>query len=658
MSPLISHCRMLALMTVTIAALLTPPHAARAQTTMDVIEADVLRKEVESGKLPPLAKRLPESPLVTGKDDPGFVAGQHGGALRMLIGRARDVRMLYVYGYARLVGYDRNLKLAPDILERIENQDNRVFTLHLRKGHRWSDGHPFTTEDFRYYWEDVANNAQLTPGGPPADLLADGKPPEFKVIDPFTVRYSWASPNPNFLARLAGASPIEIYRPAHYLKQFHEKHAAAKDENAGKAGGDRQRGAPPAKGGGRHRSWAAQHNRMDGSYRFDNPDLPTLQPWVNTVRPPADRFVAVRNPYYHRVDPAGRQLPYLDRVELLVTEEKLIQVKSGAGESDLQARGLKFGDYTFLKKSEKQNDLRTLLWRSGRGSQMALFPNLNVEDPVWRSLLRDVRFRRALSLAIDRRLINQVLFFGLAVEANNTVMADSPLYEQDLRTLWARYDKRSALRLLDELNLKRGIDGIRRLPDGRALEIVVETAGESTEETDILELIGETWREVGVKLFVKPSQREVLRNRIYAGQTMMSVWSGLENALPSADTIPEELAPTSQQQLQWPKFGQYFETRGKTGVKPDIPEAIELLKLLEAWRAAGSGDERLAIWRRMLRMHAELQLVIGTVQAVPQPVVARKSLMNFPEKGLYNFDPGAYFGIYRPDTFWHKVSGR
>ena len=135
------------------------------------------------------------------------------------------------------------------------------------------------------------------------------------------------------------------------------------------------------------------------------------------------------------------------------------------------------------------------------------------------------------------------------------------------------------------MGLKKGRDGMRRLPDGRPLEIIVETAGESTEQTDVLELIRETWREVGIKLFSKPSQREAFRNRVFAGETVMSVWSGIENGLATPDSSPDELAPTSQTQLQWPKFGQYLETGGKSGEAVDIAEVKELARLYDALAA-------------------------------------------------------------------------
>ena len=596
----------------------------------------MLRLDVSTGRLPPTEKRLPQPPLVVRMDEPG----KHGGALHSLVGRSRDTRLLVVYGYARLVGYDRNLELAPDILESFEVQEGRIFTLRLRKGHRWSDGHPFTAEDFRYYWEDVANNKELSPAGPPRDLLVDGEPPKFEILSDTVLRYTWHKPNPHFLPRQAGASPLFIYRPAHYLKPLHKKYS----EKVRKAEAD----------GTAKRRWSAVHNRADNLYESDNPDLPTLQPWMNTTRPPADRFVAVRNPYFHRVDERGQQLPYIDRFVLAVADPKLIPAKTGAGEADLQARDVHFNNYTFLKQGEKQNGYRTLLWRPGKGSHFALFPNLNTKDPVWRQLLRDVRFRRALSLGIDRSLVNQVLYFGLAIESNNTVLPQSPLFREAYRDRWARYDRKAAIQLLEEIGLKKGRDGVRRLPDGRPLEIIVETAGESTEHSDVLELIRETWREVGIKVFTKPSQREAWRNRIYSGETVMSVWGGIENGLATPDTSPDELAPMSQTQLQWPKFGQYFETGGKSGEPVDMPEVKELQRLYEVWMSATSRREREQAWHAMLALHAEQQFTIGVVSGVPQPVVARDTLMNVPERGFYNWDPGAFFGIYRPDTFWFR----
>ncbi|UCH16923.1 MAG: ABC transporter substrate-binding protein [Burkholderiales bacterium] len=606
-------------------------------------EPPLLAEAVQAKQLPPMHERVPKKPLVVNFDGAKRLPGKHGGDLRMLMAKDRDIRMMVVYGYARVVGYDEGLEFVPDIVERYENVGDREFTFHLRPGHRWSDGQPFTSADFRYFWEDVLNNKMLSPIGLPQALLVNGKGPKVSFPDALTVRYAWDEPNPLFLPALAAPSPLFIYRPAHYLKQFHPRYIG--EEKA-----KEQAAAFKA------RNWAGLHNKKDEQYRFDNPDLPTLEPWINTTPLPTTRFVLVRNPYFHRVDQAGRQLPYIDRVIINLSDEKLVPAKTGAGESDLQARYLRFDDYTFLKQGEKRNDYKVRLWKTVKGSQIALYPNLNAADPVWRDLLRDVRFRRALSLAIDRHEINEVIYFGLVQPSNNTVLPQSPLFEKRFRDAWTKFDIQQANLLLDRIGLtKRDKRGIRLMPDGRPLEIVVDTAGESTEETDVLELIRDSWRKIGVALFTRPSQREVFRQRIFSGQSIMSTWSGLNNGIPTAEMSPEELAPLKQDQLEWPQWGNHVESKGKGGEPPALPEARELLALFEAWRRAETNTERDRIWRRMLEIHAEQQFTIGTVTGNLQPVVVSGVLRNVPAEGLYNWDPGAYFGMYRPDTFWLDV---
>ena len=174
------------------------------------------------------------------------------------------------------------------------------------------------------------------------------------------------------------------------------------------------------------------------------------------------------------------------------------------------------------------------LWETVSGSKIALYPNLNTADPAWRKLLRDVRFRRALSLAINRHELNEVVYFGLVKPSNNTVLPQSPLFDKSYRDAWTKFDLKAANALLDEIGLTaRDARGLRLMPDGQALEIVVDTAGESTEETDVLELIRDSWRKVGIALYTRPSQREVFRKRVFSGQSVISVWSGLNNGIPT-----------------------------------------------------------------------------------------------------------------------------
>lgn len=626
-----------------------PP--ALAQTTSEIapsvgipslVEPASLAPRVAKGDLPPVAERLPASPRVLPVTN-SCPKDKAGGTLTTIGGSAKDTRLLAIYGYARLVGYDESYRIVPDILERFEVEDGRIFTLHLRKGMRWSDGEPFTSEDFRYFWEDMALNGEIAKFGPPAELLVDGEKPEVGFPDPYTVRYAWAKPNPGFLPALAAAVPVDIFRPAHYLRKYHARYAeAAKlEERVKKAG---------------QRNWAALHFKKDRAQRNDNIDLPTLEPWMLATEPPSERLVFKRNPFFHRVDAEGRQLPYVDEVALAVSNSDLIPAKVASGDSDLQAAYLSFSNYPFLKQGGKRQGYEVRRWTSGKGSHVTLYPNLNVTDPVWRDLVRKADFRRALSLAINRDDINRAIFYGLASPGANTVLPGSPFYDPALAASYAQYDPVLAGRLLDALGLTaRNAEGLRLLPDGREMRIVVETAGEVPEQTDVLELVRDDWRKVGIGLLIRESQREVFRNRIKAGSTLMSVWTGLDNGLPTPMTDPEELAPSSAEQLQWPSFGMFEETAGTAGENAeeiaDLPDLKRLLALRDEWRLARDDETRSRVWREMLAMNASDVFSIGIVSQVDQIVVVSDRLRNVPERGVYNFDPGAFFGIYKPDTF-------
>ncbi|MDF1720093.1 MAG: ABC transporter substrate-binding protein [Minwuia sp.] len=613
---------------------------AHAQT---LIETPLLMEAVQNGELPPVQERVPDEPLRVSFASGNGAPGLHGGDINMLIPRARYLRHMVVYSYARLVGYDENYDLNADLVRELDVDEGRIFTFHLRRGHKWSDGKPFTSEDFRYWWQDVVLNEELNPGGIPAYMLVDGSPPVVEFPDSLTVRYSWPKPNPYFLPRIAGASPLFIYRPAHYLRQFHVNYADP-DKLA------------QALEDSRRPSWASLHNRRDRMYRFDNIKQPTLQPWKNSSKSKSSgRYVGLRNPYYHKVDENGRQLPYVDRFILTVAAPALIAAQAGSGQTDLQALGLALTDWTFLKQAEDRGNYDTYAWRQAMGATVAMYPNLNYDDPVYRELFRDVRFRRALSLAIDRDLINEVVFFGDAASANNLVLKRSPLYKPEYAGEWTRYSKKEARRLLDEIGLsKKGPGGIRILPDGRKLELIVETSGEDPQLTDILELIEETWREVGVKMFIKPSQRDTFRNRVYAGLAQISVSTGIQAGLATAQTSPEELAPTSQLGLQWPKWGLYYESGGTMGEAPDMETPARLVSLVEQWNLAADPVVKKQIWEQILEINAKEIYSIGILSSVPQPIVVRRGLRNVPREGIYHWDPGAYFGLYRPDSFWYE----
>jgi len=617
------------------------PSVAKAAADRD-IEPEFLRDWLRAGRIPAMADRLPTHPRIVNMKEAGLQPGVYGGTVRTIIGSQKDIRYMTVYGYSRLVGYDKHLMFQPDILLGFESKDDTVFTFHLREGHRWSDGAPFTVDDFRYWWEDVILTKELTPGGGALELRPHGKLPKFEVVDALTVRYTWERPNPMFMPALAGPLPLVIFGPGHYLKQFHKKYqddfrlSALMKEN-------------------RVKKWADLHIKMSRASRPENPELPTLDPWRNTTPLPAEQFVFVRNPFFHRVDENGVQLPYIDKFILNVSSSSIIAAKAGAGESDLQATGVDFSDYTFLKDAEKRFPVKVNLWKQVRGSRVALLPNLNCADEVWRNLFREARFRRALSIAIDRHEINMVAFYGLGKASADTVLPDSPLFRPEYADAFIAHDPDQANKLLDELGLtNRGADGIRLLPDGRRAEITVETAGESNLDTDVLELVRDHWLGVGLALYTRTSQRDVFRSRAMSGTIMMSIWYGIENGVATADMSPGQLAPTLDDQLQWPLWGMYHLSAGQEGSAPDLPEVQQLVDLLKQWGDTSRFEEREVIWHQMLALYTQQVFSIGLINSTLQPILRSAKLQNVPERALYGFDPTSYLGLYMPDAFWFK----
>lgn len=625
----------------TLLALMGSTMLPRISAATEVVDPDPLKTEVAEGTLPPLADRLPKVPRVVPLDGvDGTVAGRHGGTIKMLIASQRDIRYMPINSYSRLVGFDRHFNFGPDLLERYEVEGERVFTFYLRPGHRWSDGSPFTTEDFRYVWEDMFHNKELHKGGIPNVLRVQGKEPLFEVLDEFTVRYSWEDPNPDFLAELASPVATRLMLPAAYLKQFHPKYQTA------------ERIAQLVKQQ-RVDGWVSLHQKMSRTARPENPDLPTLDPWRGITAPPAGQFVFERNAYFHRVDGNGLQLPYIDRVVLNVSSGDLVAAKAAAGESDLQLTNIDFADYTFLKSAEKRGAIKVSLWKRIQGSRAALIPNLNCSDLIWRQTMRDVRVRRALSLAINRDEVNKAVFFGLGSPSANSILPESPLFRPEYRDAWATFDPDQANALLDEAGLVRdGEYGIRYLPDGRPCKLIIETTAETTFDTDVLELVTDHLWRIGFRIFTHVSHRELFRQRITSGETILALSPGLDNGVPTADMSPRELAPTNDDQIQWPLWGLHHLSGGGDGRPPDIPEAQALLDLFHEWREADAHDERVEIWHRMLSIFTQQVFTIGIVNAVPQPIVRSNRLRNLPNEGLYGFDPTSYLGVYMPDTFW------
>jgi peptide/nickel transport system substrate-binding protein len=414
--------------------------------------------------------------------------------------------------------------------------------------------------------------------------------------------------------------------PAHYLKQFHAKYNDKAAEQAKAAGFE---------------SWATWF--VSKKEPDQNPEVPRLGAYiVDTVAPNMVTFK--RNPYYWMVDSEGKQLPYLDGYQMdRIDDLAVIEAKSTAGNFDFNATGLLVKNFKSYKDGEQKGGYKVLTYKSGTNTQLYMF-NFTFPDEVLRKTFRDVRFRRALSVAINRNEIAETLFFGLATPAQLTAHPTSRAHKPEYEKSWAQHDPDLANKLLDEAGLKwDGQKKLRQLPDGRPLQLTFDVNGPNP----IHEMVAEYWRKVGVQMDFKPVLRSVLRPKIIANQMMMSAWGGDELLDILLARRPKWFAPIYGDESTWaPPWAQWYLSKGKEGEEP-MPE----VKQLYEWFDKYAETDDVQYVDKLLASQAENVWAIGTVRDAPVPLIFNKDLKGMPDTGYWVWDTLSEHGQY-PEAWY------
>ena len=425
-------------------------------------EAPVLSELVAEGRLPPVAERTgPEPVVMAGAEG----VGNYGGTWHRLANSSNDVNTIaWRLSAPNLVRWSpQGYPIVPHLAKSWEiSADNRVFTFTLRRGMRWSDGHPFTSEDIFYWYEHEVKYFKAQP-----KFLRVGRGlGVVEKIDDLHLRFTFAEPNPLFVERLASVGMnwedfSDHIVPAHYLRAYHPEL------------GDQALIARTMAALGLS-SPVAVYKRMK---HYLNPEMPRLWPWIYHSYAPTTPQIFVRNPYYFAVDAQGNQLPYLDRLVMDIKTNSLIALSAANGEPSMQERNISYEDHTLLVGSAARNGYSVYHWKPSSRSLFTVFPNLNrVVDParpetqLKHDLLNEPRFRQALSIAINRRDIIAAEFNGQAEPSQIEPGPDSPFHSERLARAFTEYDPAGANRRLDELGLtQRDGKGFRTFPGGERM---------------------------------------------------------------------------------------------------------------------------------------------------------------------------------------------
>lgn len=582
------------------------PAEAPAAPAANPHESPMLAEMVAAGELPPLEERLPEEPLVV---QPVESIGKYGGTWRRAFKGIKDFHAFGRLNYDPVLRWPRNPKdpIQPGLAkEWTWSEDGTELTLVFRKGLKWSDGEPFTTADVTFWWEDIELDTNITPA-PHAEWVVNGKPMEVEAVDDVTIKLKFDAPNG--LAETVGLAfhgnqwPLGFERfgffaPRHYLEQFHPKYNPdMKDYSAFE----------------------------DAAFDF-NTERPVMTPWrIAEWGPGATEMVAVRNPYYWKVDPEGNQLPYIDKLHFaLVEDNEAANLMALAGEIDMQSRHMDFNKITVFQENADKGDYHIGLWSTAQASQLTFFPNQSYSDPQYRALMQNFNFRKALSLAIDRDLINQVAYLGQAKPRTITVVEASPYFQPDIENLYAEFDPDAAKAALDEVGLPVGDDGFRTFEDGTPIELVVETQA-SGAALDVVELVAEAWNSVGLKTSVKTMTRDIYWPRATANEVMIATWGTDRGLVPMVDPIYQ--FPFDERSWMGPSFGTWYKTQGELGEEP--PEWFkQAMDLYDEYRSTVDPERQLEIGKELVRMATEQLWVIGTVGQAPAIVIIKNDFKN------------------------------
>ena len=599
-------------------------------------ESPMMTERVNAGQLPPLAERLPAEPLVI---EP-IEIGQYGGIMRV-----GDMSTdLGGYDTNWVIGIEQHwLRLTPDLTgtepnmaKRVDvSEDKTTYTLHMRKGMKWSDGQPCTSADMMFLYEDWFMNKEITPTLA-IEFRPGDKPMVVTAPDDVTIQIKFAVAHPRFLvshlAHVYGWWAGELL-PRHYLEPFHLKYNPNADAEA-KAEG--------------FATWVERLNdKNNQAINIERPRLGAMIPIEST--PTGVRFE--RNPYFWMVDSQGNQLPYLDGAEM----ERLQAIenyhaKIVTGGFDFAAGNASVLNYASYEASAQTAGYTVRRWSSGRGGENFFQLNISWPDPELRTIHQDVRFRQALSLAINRTEMNDLLFFGAAVPRQMTVLPNSAFFKEEYAQASAAYDPDQANALLDELGLTRPGEGqTRQLPSGKPLQYAFDYFNGEGPKTETLELVTEYWRAVGIDVVGTPVTRQLLDPRVRTNKEPLSMWHG--------DASTDILLPVDRKWVTGkfgdectvaPLWNQWWDTNGADGEEP--PEWY--LTALNDWRKFSETLDPVMA-DKILKSQADNLWSIGTVGMTPWPVIVKNEIGNVPETGIHTWD-GHFQNPYHPHCWFRR----
>ncbi len=617
--------------------------------------ADYNGKITGNGDLPAIADRLPAEPLVVAPYD---TIGKHGGVLTGLSkGTESGTSDLLSVRHVNFVRYADDLQtLVPNVAKAWSwNDDYTELTIVLRDGHKWSDGAPFTAGDVAFWHNDMILNPDVFEKTPDRWLFA-GEPAKVEAVDDLTVKFTFPVPTPGILNRFA-VDYGQPFQPKHFLSQFMTKHNPDADKVAQEYGFANGAEAVDFYYGGS--DWKDVPSPLlkdaDKAAKIGRAVLPTLESHI-LVEENAEGRKLVANPYFHMVDTAGNQLPYIGEiVETYIGDKEVQNLKIMNGDVVWKQQAVFLEDFPLLKENESKGDY-TVSFAPTFGENVFYSFNRTHEDPVLREIFNDVRFNRAMSLAMNRDEINEIVYLGqgepmqgVPAEVKTVSFVTDEHLSKDIA-----YDPDQARALLEEMGLTDSDgDGTVERPDGKPLVVRLVYSSQGA-PVKMHELVRDYWTDAGVRVDLKEVTSDEYRAAGNNNDLDLTVWKYDGNAGP---TISQDVT------VFVPPFGDFFnpgtgfawaswkKSGGSEGIEPpeDIKQLWELSeKFIQVEFGSDASNE---IGKQITDIHVDNMLKIGTVGNIVAPFMYRNDLQNVKPITAKTYD--FYWAYpYRTQQWW------
>ena len=590
-----------------------------AQTFDTFGESPMLAERVAAGDLPAVADRLPVHPVVVAGTD---AIGTYGGELLDLYDGSRLAEFRQ-FGYENLVRWNVDgSEVVPNIAESWEvSDDGTTYTFTLREGLRWSDGHPYSTADIAYFFEEIMfqpfNCCE-------AYFRVAGEAPTFEVIDDLTFRLSWSEPNATLLQNLSTPYGVMVTQyAAHYLDQF------SINKNPENVAEIMERDGYTDYG-----EWfAANIGRYGQAAEYNDPERPLMTPWIPTEPYVGqERFTFVRNPYYFKVDEAGNQLPYIDeRTWSLTPDEEVRVLRTMDGQDHFCRRDVcQPPNKAVLFDSQEQGDFRFVDVVNTDHNHMLLHVKYTHDLEDRGALFQERDFRVGLSLAMDRQNVIDTVYIGQGTP-HQMAPRSGPFYNEQLATQFTEHDPELAAEHLDRVLPEKDGDGMRMLNGEPFTFNVLVNAGFRADWADVMQLIERDWEAVGLDVNVIVGSDEFSRSARQGNDVDAYVWAGENGTGQLPILAADEYVPEAA--YGWYAWGDE-NVHGREPSNPvvtppsDIQRMIELTSLVPR---AASPDEQAEMMNELLQLHADGLWVIGLAMPEGDYRVVRNDLRNVPD---------------------------